>query len=110
MAAREASVQRTNASALAGGAAAAGLAAGAVLGTKLRRRRPTVLGLPLPRASELRSGAQYAVRSGRWVVGLQRDLRAVREQAEQSRRQSPIEVLLSGLTSRRLPRSGPTEG
>jgi hypothetical protein len=90
---------------LTGGAAVAGLAAGTVLGSRLRaRRRPHVLGLPMPRGSELKSGARQAARAGQWVAGMQADLRAVRAQAEQSRHQSPIEVLLSGLTSRRLPR------
>jgi hypothetical protein len=51
----------------------------------------------MPRGSELRS-------AGRWALQTQQDVRALRAQAEQSRRQSPIEVLLSGLTSRRLPR------
>ena len=95
----------TTGTARAGGAAAAGLAAGTLIGATLRaHRRPRVLGLPMPRGSELRSGAERAIRSGRWVVDLQRDVRAVREQAEQSRRQSPVEVVLSALTSRRLPR------
>ena len=90
---------------VAGGAAAAGLAAGTVLGSKLRaNRRSHVLGVPLPRRSELKSGAKHAARAGQWVAGMQADVRAVRAQAEQSQRQSPIEVLLSGLTSRRLPR------
>jgi hypothetical protein len=99
--------QRAKAAAFAGGLAAAGLAVGTVLGSKRRaHRRRRVLGLPMPRASELKSGAKGAIRSGRWVTDLQRDVRAVREQAEQSRRQSPVEVLLTGLTSRRLPRHG----
>ena len=99
--------QRAKGPALAGGVAVAGLAAGTVLGSRLRaHRRPRVLGLPLPRGSELKTGAKQAVRAGRWVAEMQADVRAVRAQAEQSRRQSPIEVLLSGLTSRRLPRHG----
>ena len=101
--------QRAKGPALAGGVAVAGLAAGTVLGSKLRaHRRPRMLGLPMPRGSELRSGAKHAVRAGRWVAEMQSDVRAVRAQAEQSRRQSPIEVLLTGLTSRRLPRRGST--
>jgi hypothetical protein len=98
--------QRAKGPALAG--AVAGLAAGAVLGSKLRaHRRPRVLGLPMPRFSELTSGARHAVRAGRWLAELQGDVRAVRAQAAQSRRQSPIEVLLTGLTARRLPRRDP---
>jgi hypothetical protein len=89
----------------AAGAAAVGLAAGTVLGAKLRaNRRSHVLGVPLPRGSELKSGAKHAARAGQWLADMQSDIRAVRTQAENSRRQSPIEVLLSGLTSRRLPR------
>lgn len=99
------SAQRAKRPALAGGIAVAGLAAGTVLGSKLRaRRRSHVLGLPVPRGSELKSGAKQVVRAGRWAADMQSDVRAVRAQAQQSRRQSPIEVLLSGLTSRRLPR------
>lgn len=83
---------------IAGGAAAAGLAAGTVVGTKLlSRRRTRVLGVPMPKASEIMSGAE-------WLGRMQSDLRAVRAQAEVSRKQSPIEVVLSALTSRRLPK------
>jgi hypothetical protein len=99
--------QRAKGPALASGVAVAGLAAGTVLGSKLRaHRRRHVLGLPMPRGSELRSGVKQAARAGRWAADLQADVRALRAQAEQSRRQSPIEVLLTGLTSRRLPRRG----
>jgi hypothetical protein len=91
--------------ALAGGAAAAGLAAGTALGAILRgHRRPRVMGLPLPRGKEVKEGARQAVRAGRWLYEVQTDVNLLREQAQQSRRQSPIEVLLSGLTSRTLPR------
>jgi hypothetical protein len=91
--------------ALAGGAAAAGLAAGTALGAILRgHRRPRVMGLPLPRGKEVKEGARQAVRAGRWLYEVQTDVNLLREQAQQSRRQSPIEVLLSGLTSRPLPR------
>jgi hypothetical protein len=91
--------------AVAGGAAAAGLAAGAALGAVLRaHRRPRVMGLPLPRGKEVKQGARQAVRAGRWLYEVQTDVNLLREQAQQTRRQSPIEVLLSGLTSRTLPR------
>jgi hypothetical protein len=100
-----ASVQRLPRPAVAGGAAAAGLAAGAALGAVLRgARRPRVMGVPLPRGNEVKAGARQAVRAGRWLYEVQTDVRLLREQAAQSRRQSPIEVLLSGLTSRTLPR------
>jgi hypothetical protein len=97
--------QRLPKPALAGGAAAAGLAAGTALGAILRgHRRPRVMGLPLPRGKEVKEGARQAVRAGRWLYEVQTDVNLLREQAQQSRRQSPIEVLLSGLTSRTLPR------
>jgi hypothetical protein len=90
---------------VAGGAAAAGLATGTTLGFLLRgSRRPHVLGMPMPRGDDMKSGAKKALRAGRWLYDMETDLRLLREHAEQSRRQSPIEVLLSGLTSRTLPR------
>jgi hypothetical protein len=90
---------------LAGGAAAAGLATGTTLGFLLRgSRRPRVLGMPMPRGDEMKAGAKKALRAGRWLYDMETDLRLLREHAEHSRRQSPIEVLLSGLTSRTLPR------
>jgi len=89
----------------AAGAAVGGLALGTAVGTRLRaHRRPHVLGMPLPRSHELRSGAQHVARAGRRLYELESDVRALREQADATRRQSPIEVLLSALTSRRLPR------
>ena len=98
----------TKTPAVAGGAAAAGLAAGAALGIVLRGdRRPRAMGMPLPRSGEVKTGARQAIRAGRWLYELQTDVRLLREQAAQSRRQSPIEVLLSGLTSRTLPRGRP---
>jgi hypothetical protein len=67
-------------------------------------RRPHVLGVPLPRSSELRSGALQVARAGRRVYEVESDVKAIREQANATRRQSPIELVLSALTSRRLPR------
>lgn len=87
------------------GAAAGGLALGAAVGAGLHaRRRPRLLGLPLPRGRELRGGVEQVARAGRRLYQLESDVRALRVQAEETRRQSPIEVVLSGLTSRRLPR------
>jgi len=63
-----------------------------------------VLGLPLPRSRELRSGARQVARAGRRLYELESDLHALRAQVDGARRQSPIEVVLSALTSRRLPR------
>ena len=96
---------KTKTPAVAGGAAAAGMAAGTALGVILRgHRRPRLMGVPLPRGREVKEGARQAVRAGRWLYEVQTDVRLLREQAERSRRQSPIEVVLSGLTSRTLPR------
>ena len=87
------------------GAAVGGLAVGTALGARLRlHRRPHLLGVPLPRSREVRTGAQHLARAGRRLYELESDVRALRAQADASRRQSPIEVLLSALTTRRLPR------
>jgi hypothetical protein len=87
------------------GAAVGGLAVGTAVGARLRgHRRRHVLGLPLPRSREVRSGARQVARAGRRLYALESDVRALREQAVGARRDSPIEVLLSALTSRRLPR------
>jgi hypothetical protein len=92
--------------AAAAGAALGGLALGAVVGARLHvhHRRPRLLGLPLPHGNEVRTGTRQLVRAGRRLYALESDVRALREQADETRRQSPIEVLLSGLTNRRLPR------
>jgi hypothetical protein len=103
---------------MAAGAAAAGLAGGLALGSRLasRRRgirsllapRPRLLGLPLvPRSGAERTASALAkaVRQ----IGSATDqlsdtageIRQVREQLEKANRQSPIEVLLDGLTHRR---------
>jgi hypothetical protein len=79
---------------------------GTAIGTRLPHRRgPQVLGVRLPRSREMRSGAQQVARAGRRLYELESDVRALRAQAETARRQSPIEVVLSALTSRRLPRT-----
>jgi fermentation-respiration switch protein FrsA (DUF1100 family) len=97
--------RRAKGPAAAAGAAVGGLAVGAALGARRRaRRRPHVLGVPLPRVGEMRSGARQAARAGRRLYELESDVRALREQADTARRQSPIEVVLGALTSRRLPR------
>jgi hypothetical protein len=97
--------RRAKGPAVAAGAAVGGLAVGTAIGASLRaHRRPYVLGLPLPRSRELRSGARQLARAGRRLYELESDVRALRAQADQQRRQSPIEVVLSALTSRRLPR------
>jgi len=91
--------------AAAAGAAVGGLAVGTVVGAALRaRRRPHLLGIPLPRSREMRHGAAGVAQAGRRLYRLESDVHALREQADGARRQSPIEVVLSALTSRRLPR------
>ena len=83
---------------MAGGAAAAGMVAGTATGVILRgHRRPRLMGVPLPRGKEVEGGRRQAVRAGRWLYEVQTDVNLLREQAQQTRRQSPIEVLLSGL-------------
>jgi hypothetical protein len=97
--------RRAKGPAAAAGAAVGGLALGTAVGTRLRtRRRSHVLGVPLPRSREMRSGVQQVARAGRRLYELESDVRALRAQADTARRQSPIEVVLSALTSRRLPR------
>jgi len=87
------------------GAAVGGLAVGTLMGARLRaRRRPHLLGVPLPRSREMRKGARGVAQAGRRFYELESDVRALRAQADSARRQSPIEVVLSALTARRLPR------
>ena len=86
---------RASAGAIAGGAAAAGIAGGYLISRRLRSRHSALVELALE------IGAA-SIRLGR----LSSDLQAGREEAGERRRQSPIEVVLAGLTSRRLPRHG----
>ena len=94
--------------AIAGGAALAGLAGGlALAGTRVRSRK--VLGVPVPRRSRLtktgKSLGQVAGQVGsasRQLAVLTEEVRRAREQADKADRRSPIEVLLSGLTNRKL--------
>jgi hypothetical protein len=96
--------RRTPAPALAAGAAAAGIAGGLALATRLGSRRALQRLLPLPRRSRARALAGRAKRLA--VLANQAsntadDIRAIREQLEQTNRRSPIEVVLDGLTHRR---------
>lgn len=99
--------RRTPGPVKAAGLAAAGLAGGLALGSHttgrreplafLGRSRRTVLGLPIGRE-------RPAVVAARAVAQLARasdDVHELRRQLEQANRQSPVEVLLSGLTHRR---------
>jgi hypothetical protein len=102
---RRSAASAAKAPAAAAGAAVGGLAIGTVVGAALRaRRRPHLLGLPLPRSREVRDGARGVAQAGRRLYQLESDVHALRVQADSARRQSPIEVVLSALTSRRLPR------
>ena len=100
----------------AGALAAASLAGGVLVGARLapkRRgllpgRRRRVLGIPVGReaasvtaAKALADGARRLVVATRPLTSAADDVRAVREELEQANRQSPVEVLLSGLTHRR---------
>jgi hypothetical protein len=103
---------------LAAGAAAAGLAGGLALGarrgsrhrglTKALAPRRTLLGIPLgPKPPALRAlealgkGAKRLGSTTAQVSDATDEIRQVREQVEQANHQSPIEVLLDGLTHRR---------
>jgi hypothetical protein len=68
-----------------------------------------VLGVPVPRRSKLaktgKSLGEVAGQVGsasRQLAVLSEELRRTREQADQTGRRSPVEVLLSGLTNRKL--------
>ena len=92
--------------ALAGGAALAGLAGGMAIAARRGRRR--VLGVPVPgtRAPLLKikagrnASAKQLLKAGGQVAELANEVRMARQQLE-SRRRSPIEVVLDGLTARR---------
>jgi hypothetical protein len=104
--------------ALAAGATAAGLAGGLAIGSRMgsKRRglaaalspRRTVLGVPIGRKSTM---ARTAEALGEVARGLGRttnevstatdDVRQIKEQLDKANRQSPVEVLLDGLTHRR---------
>ncbi len=92
---RSAAPSRAATGAIAGGAAAAGMAGGFLASRLLRPHRSGT-------AELARQIAVASVNVGR----LSNDVQTMRAEAGEHRRQSPIEVLLSGLTSRRLPRRG----
>lgn len=75
---------------IAGGAALAGAAGGLLLGSRLSGRR--VLGVPLPKPKRLQVIEQVGQIAGR-ALAAQGD--------DDSKRNSPLEVLLQGLTARR---------
>lgn len=104
--------------ALAVGAGAAGLAGGLALGSRMasRRRglralidpRRRVLGVPIGRRSGATLTAAALARVARGLgsaagraSATTDDVHQIREQLERANRQSPVEVLLDGLTHRR---------
>jgi hypothetical protein len=110
--------QKARGPALASGAALVGLAGGLAIAGRGGRRR--VLGVPVPRSQrplvkvavprrtrtrvrrkDLVKAAGEVGSVGRQVGELASEVRLVREQREQNRRRSPVEVVLEGLTARR---------
>jgi hypothetical protein len=85
--------------ALTAGAAAAGLVGGVALGARLGASRRGVFGL------RRKSGVALTIATmGKVVKQLSSttdDIHQVREELEKANRQSPVEVLLDGLTHRR---------
>jgi hypothetical protein len=102
--------------AAAGGAALAGLVGGVAIATRGGRRK--VLGVPIPgtrrplvkmkiKTPRRKAGAKDLVKAGSQMAELATEVRLAREQLDSSsRRRSPIEVVLEGLTARRGRQSG----
>jgi hypothetical protein len=110
--------RRAKGPALAAGAGAAGLVGGLALGTRLASKRggvtalltprPRVLGVPLGRKSSMVRAAEALGKAarelgsaGNQVAATGDDVRQIREQLDKANRQSPLEVVLDGLTHRR---------
>jgi hypothetical protein len=92
--------QRSTRPALAAGAAAAGLAGGLLIGSRVTSGR-RLLGRRRSRAVvALASGARRAAAMAGKASNTADDIRAIREQLENANRRSPIEVVLDGLTHR----------
>jgi hypothetical protein len=93
---------------IAGGATLAGIAGGVAIGARGLRRRK-VLGVPMPRRSVLKKStknladaAREAGNFGRQMGELTSEVRETRQAMDNAKGRSPIEVVLHGLTSRRL--------
>jgi hypothetical protein len=93
---------------MAAGATAAGLAGGLALGARLGSKRRKVMGLPIGRKRPLVQAAEAFADVARELGSARRqaskvgdDVHQIKDQLDQSNRQSPIEVLLDGLTHRR---------
>ena len=103
--------QKAKGPAVAAGGAAIGLAGGLALGSHISGRhrglsglvtsRRKVLGVPLGRKSGLRMTVETLGAAARHFSSTTDDIRQVREELERANRQSPVEVLLNGLTHRR---------
>ena len=96
--------------ALTAGAAAAGLAGGLALGARLSSRgglaalvkpRRRILGVPIGRKSGLHLAVETLGKATKRASSTSDDIHQVREELEKANRQSPVEVLLDGLTHRR---------
>jgi hypothetical protein len=91
---------------IAGGAALAGVVGGAALGAK--RSGSKVLGVPMPkpkrvqfRTQDLTKAAKQVGGFGEHVGDLASELRRAQEGVANGKANSPIEILLQGLTRRR---------
>ena len=111
-------VRRARGPMIAAGATAAGLAGGVALGSRMTSRRsglrallaprPRILGVPVGRKSGAVRTAEALGRVARelntatnQVSTTKDEVRQVREQLDKANRQSPLEVVLDGLTHRR---------
>ncbi len=88
--------------------AAAGLAGGMALGSRMASKRRKILGVPVGRKSGLVVVAGALGKAARGLGSATKqastatdDIHEIREQLDRANRQSPIEVLLNGLTHRR---------
>ena len=83
--------------AIVAGAAVAGLASGLALGSRMPWRRKTAL----ESVAEAVEGAREVGSATKQVTATTDDVREIRDQLDRVNRQSPVEVLLDGLTHRR---------
>jgi hypothetical protein len=96
--------QKAKAPALAGGAALAGLAGGLAIAARSEPKR--VLGVPVPGTRrpliqvKRRTRSKDLLKAASELGELANEMRLAREELQQKRRRSPIEVVLDGLTHR----------
>ena len=107
MAKAKEAAQRSKLPAVVAGSVAAGLAGGIVVGQRALPKRK-VLGIPVPRRSrvtvlgkQLGKAAGEIGRATGQVGELTTEVRGLRQEVENGKGKSPVEVLLSGLTRRR---------